>query len=146
MVPTSNTSDAEKTLINLNTLFIRLIVTSMEEIGINVLLNQDNVQVIEPLIDWLSSQFYYSCEQSDKKSILRIFRYLFMGLQAIGPNSKIAIYAQLADIFLNKRSKEQWALTYMHTPEEQHCLGLLSAENHNIFITKIVDLIARSAS
>jgi hypothetical protein len=61
-VPTSNTSDIEKTLINLNSLFIRLIVTSLEEIGIDVYLNQDNVQLIEPLVDWLISQFYHSCE------------------------------------------------------------------------------------
>jgi hypothetical protein len=41
-VPTSNTSDVEKTLINLNSLYIRLIVTSLEEIGIDVFLNSAN--------------------------------------------------------------------------------------------------------
>lgn len=86
-MPTSNTSDVDKTLINLNSLYIRLIVTSLEEIGIDVYLNRENVQLIEPLVDWLISQFFHSCEQSDKKTILRTLRYLFMGLRAIGPGT-----------------------------------------------------------
>jgi len=66
-VPTQNTSDLEKTLIKLNTLYIKILSSSLEEIGIEVLLSADNAQMIEPLIDWLSNHFYYGWEQSDKK-------------------------------------------------------------------------------
>lgn len=40
-------------MINLNSLYIRLLVTSLEEIGIDVFLNRENVQLIEPIVDWL---------------------------------------------------------------------------------------------
>lgn len=117
-MPTSNLADTDKTLINLNSLFIRLIVTSLEEIGIDVILNQDNAGLIEPLVDWLITQYFYSCEQGDKKTILRIFRYLFMGLSAIGPKAKEPKTQALADVFLNKRSKETWSLIALIPPEE----------------------------
>lgn len=108
-VPQSNTSDIEKTMLNMNSLFIRFVVTSIEEIGIDVLLNKDNSGLIGPLVDWLTTQFVSGVEQSDKKTILRIFKYLFLGLRGIGPKSTDAKSLSLADAFLNKRSKEQWA-------------------------------------
>ena len=84
-VPVSNTSDIDKTLIYLNSLFIRFILTCLEEIGIDVLLNSDNSMLIEPMVDWLVVQFTQGVEAGDKKTILRILRYVFMGLRAIGP-------------------------------------------------------------
>ena len=64
--------------------------------------------MIEPLVDWLSNHFYYGWEQADKKQILKILMYIFMGLRAISPNSTVPDNVHIADIFLPKRCKAQW--------------------------------------
>lgn len=144
-LPASNTSDEDMTLNNLNALFLRLIVTSLEEIGIDVYLNQDNAQMIEPLVDWLIVHFKFGCRMEDKKSVLRATRFFFMGLRAIGPNSQDAKARVLADVFLNKRSKEQWQLAAMLTPDVQNSSGILPQSRHEAVVAKIIEMIASSA-
>ena len=95
-LPTSNTSETEKSLIRILQGFLRFINTALDELGIQFTITGDQRNNLNEVVDFLLNHFYNGIEVSDKKVVLRQLKTVWLYLN---PNSEIA------EVILSKKQK-----------------------------------------
>ena len=90
-LPTSNTSETEKSLIRIHQSFLRFINTALDELGIQFTLTVDQRSILNEIVDFLLNHFYNGIEISDKKVVLRQLKMVWLYLNPISPISDVVL-------------------------------------------------------